>query len=311
MPPIQQGYWQPTPAKPGVVPLRPLLVGDLFSGAIATIRTRPAWMLGVTAIVVTVAVLVTHAATYPLLDDVAVPIDPSTSPSELARITYAGLAITVIGLLVTITSRVFLSGFIAQVVSTAVLGQRPGFRVLWQRVRPRLLPLLGLTLVFPAVAIPVFALVIALLLTVPALGVLAILGVAVVAVWLGIMFSLATPALVLEDIGVGRAFGRSRQLVRGSWWRVAGIFVLMMLIVFAVVLVFGLLFGLVGGFENMFGAPARDELALPMINAVIVSVLTEPFAAAVIVLLYTDQRIRRERLDIALAGAAAAPPPDR
>ncbi len=53
--------------------------------------------------------------------------------------------------------------------------------------------------------------------------VLGFLAAGVVAVWLMVRFSLASPALMLEKQGIKKAMGRSVKLVRGSWWRVFGI----------------------------------------------------------------------------------------
>ena len=49
------------------------------------------------------------------------------------------------------------------------------------------------------------------------------LGGAVLAIWLMIRFSLASPALMLEKQGILKSMSRSAKLVRGSWWRVFGI----------------------------------------------------------------------------------------
>lgn len=312
MPPTQpnyygypQGHWQPAVAKPGVIPLRPLTAGDILGGAIATIRTHPGQTLGVAAVVMVITSLVNAVATYPLLDEAAVLLDSFPSQSELMRYMGISLATTAISLVLTIMSRVFLSGFFTQVVSTAALGQRPGFRQHWLRLRPRLLPLLGLTLVYLAVALPAAAVVVGLILTVPALGVLTLLGFLVVALWLLVMFSFATSALVLENVGIGRAFGRSRELVRGSWWRVLGIILLASLITFGVAMVVTLVGGFATGSSNLLlSPPTTGDLVVWSIVGVVAGMLTEPFMAAVIVLLYTDQRIRRERLDVSLARAA-------
>ena len=50
-----------------------------------------------------------------------------------------------------------------------------------------------------------------------------------------VIWSFATHAVVIENRDVFNALGRSRELVRGNWWRVFGIGLVFMLIVFAVV----------------------------------------------------------------------------
>jgi hypothetical protein len=306
--------WGQSAAKPGVIPLRPLGVGEILDGAISTMRKRPKLMLGVAAVVVMLTQLIVLAVSYPLLDDVnrALLVDQTTPPEEVWSYLGASLAVLGIGFTLTIVSRVFLSGFITQVVGTAVLGQSPGFREIWDRVRPRLLPLLGLTLIYPAVIFGVVLVLFLLLAFVPVLGVLVLLACVVIGIWLLVMFSLATPALVLENVGVGRAFGRSRLLVRGSWWRIFGITLLAGLIGGVLALIISLPFEYLGdGFATVTSTeptpPTTKYLLFSTIGAIIASTITEPFVAAVTVLLYTDQRMRREGMDIELARAAGTP----
>lgn len=313
----QPQQWRPPVVKPGVIPLRPLGLGEILDGAISTMRAHPKLMLGVAAVVVTITQLIILAATYPLLDDLnrlSVPVETTTLPTtdELLELAGLSLAVSGIALVVTVVSRVFLVGFVTFVVGIAVLGHDATFSAVWARVRPRLLPLLGLTLVYPAVVFVTVFVVVLLTLAVPALGILAVLGVVVVGIWLWIMFSLATPVLVLESTGVGKAFGRSRHLVRGAWWRIFGITLLSSVIAFFLMLIVSLPFEYLGdGFATLTGdvTPLTTKyLLLTTIGAIIASTLTEPFVAAVTALLYTDQRMRREGLDIELARAAGDTP---
>lgn len=303
--------WQP-PLKPGVIPLRPLGLGDILGGAFATMRTRAALMLGVTAVVVVITQLLTFAGTFPLLVELSESVvpDPYTSPygatyvspGDVLRLAGLTMLVALIGLVLAMASRVFLAGFFTVVVGTAVLGQRPSFREVMRRVRPRLLPLFGLTLIYLLVLVAAGGVVGVFMAASPAFGVLVLLGMVVLAAWLGILFLLATPALVLEGVGVRRAFGRSRDLVHGAWWRIFGITLLTGLMVGFAAFVIALPFeAMGGGFAASVTPLTTNYLVLSTIGAVIASTVTEPFAAAVTALLYTDQRIRRERLDIELA----------
>lgn len=318
MPPPQGWHGQPyAAAKPGVIPLRPLGLGEILDGAISTMRAHPRLMLGVAAIVVTIAELVTLAVTYPLLDDInrTTRFDPTTPTSEVWDVLGKSLAVTGIGLLVVIVSRVFLSGFITLVVGKSVLGQPAIFGEVWTAVRPRLLPLLGLTLIYPAVFLVVAFLVVLMAIAAPPLAILVILALIPIGIWLLVLFSLATPALVLENATIRRAFGRSRLLVRGSWWRIFGITLLAGLIAGIIGLIITLPFQYLGdGFASVTSTeptpPTTKFLVFSTIGGIIASTITEPFVAAVTVLLYTDQRMRREGMDIELTRAAGlAPPP--
>jgi len=314
MPPVPAG--QRAGDQPGVIPLRPLSVGEILNGAVSTMRRNPGLMLGVAAIVVTITQLVGLAVSYQLLEDVSRAVDDggTVTASELGSLLGKTLAVAGIAMVLALVSRVFLAGFFTQVVATAVVGRRASFNEVWVRVRPRLLPLLGLTLVYPAVAIAAGLVLLLIGLAVPALAV--ILGIACffVGIWLLVLFSLATPALVLENVGVGTAFGRSRRLVDGSWWRIFGITLLGWLIAIVVTWVITLPFEAAGGGGfSMTAAPdtlTAGYLVLSTIGGIVASTIIEPFVAAITVLLYTDQRIRREGMATELA-AAAAPPQDR
>lgn len=313
MPPVQSAAHRYAALKPGVIPLRPLGLGEILDGAISTMRARPALMLGVAAIVVAVAQLLTLAATFPWLDDInrAATLDPYDVNAQSDALKLAGvtLLVTVIGLVFTLVSRVFLSGFVTLVVGTAVLGQKQTFGQVWKRVRPRMMPLLGLTLLYPLIIFGAVLVVAMFLVAVPPLGILVGLGMLVISVWLWVMFSLATPALVLENAGVQRAFGRSRQLVRGAWWRIFGISLLATFIATVLAFIIALPFEFLGdGFQTVTNTqptpPTTRYLLSTTIGAVLASTITEPFVAAVTVLLYTDRRMRTEGLDIELARAA-------
>lgn len=304
------------PARPGVIPLRPLGLGEILDGAISTMRVRPALMLGVAAVVVAVSELLILAATYPLLDDLnrAATFDEATPPAEVLDALGTVMAVLGISVLITLLLRVFLSGFLTSVVGNAVLGRPGTFADVWTQVRPRLLPLLGLTMIYPLVAAG--AAIVVFLLTVfsAPLGILALLGAIVVGIWLYVMFSLATPALVLEEAGVFRSFGRSRELVRGTWWRIFGILLLAGVITFLIAAIIMIPFNYFGdGFTTLTSTepvvPGVGYLLLTTIGSIIAGTVTEPFAAAVTVLLYTDQRMRKEGLDIELARAAGVEPP--
>jgi len=308
--------WRPAAAiKPGVIPLRPLGLGEILDGAISTMRAHPKLMLGVAAIVVTIAQLITLAVTFPWLDDVnrVVDMGPNADPDEALDVLGKDLAISLIGFVILLVSRVFLCGFITLVVGRAVLGQPLTAKDAWTRVRPRLWPLLGLTMIYPAIGFGAAVVLVFITVVVPPLWILLILGAIPIGIWLWIMFTLATPALVLENASVGRAFGRSRQLVRTAWWRIFGISLLAGVITTLLVVIISLPFEYFGdGFATVTSTDptplTTQYLLLTTIGAIIASTIAEPFAAAVTVLLYTDQRIRKEGLDIELARAAGVAP---
>jgi len=152
-------------------------------------------------------------------------------------------------------------------------------------------------------------------------GVVGGLTTVVLTIWIAIRLSLALPAIVLEGIGPVDALRRSWQLVRGSWWRIFGITLLAGIVVAFIGGILQLPFSIVGGLAGggggltaMFNAgsttaaaaPTALSVAIGAIGSIIAATCTRPISAGVTVLLYTDMRIRREGLDLALNQAAQA-----
>src|SRR5581483_4007169 len=92
---------------------------------------------------------------------------------------------------------------------------------------------------------------------------------------------------------VGEAFGRSSELVNGSWWRVFGIALVFILIVGIIVsVVVGILVGAL-----VVGSVAGVVIATAVAPA-IVGILVEPVQYIAMTLLYFDLRIRKEGFDL-------------
>ncbi|MBO0876300.1 MAG: hypothetical protein J2P19_23215, partial [Pseudonocardia sp.] len=128
-------------------------------------------------------------------------------------------------------------------------------------------------------------------------------------VYLGVAWSLAVPAYVLEDISMLASFGRSFHLVRRQWWRVFAILLLGKIIAGALGLVLGVPFSIIGQLVSGPANPGQavlPYLVITAIGAIIVGTVVTPFTAGITGLLYIDQRIRREGMDIELARVAEA-----
>jgi len=327
--------WQQAPpaAKPGVVPLRPLGVGELLDGAITTLRQNPAAMLGLSAVVAAVTQLAQVTALWVLYRDLAV-LDPATvtTGADVASLLSTGVRSLGVSLVLTWLATVLLTGILTVVVSRAVLGEHLSIGDAWALARPQLPRLIGLTLLVGLIVAAPFAVA-----SVPGLaaaaagadgGAVALLitgGVLMaipVAVWLYVRVVLSTPALMLESATdsagaahrstVTGAIRRSSRLVAGSWWRVFGIVVLATALAWVISQVVAvpaaLLSLLVGGFTET-GTMTLPGLVLTGLAGIVATTITAPFTAGVIVLLYVDRRMRREGLDIALARAAGVTPP--
>jgi hypothetical protein len=131
-------------------------------------------------------------------------------------------------------------------------------------------------------------------------GFLTLLGLVVVivgAIYLWVAFAVALPVLMTEGLRGRRALSRSRQLVKGRWWKT-----------FLLLVVAGLLASVIGGAVSAAVAAlsfvSRDDEALLFVVGAISgtagSLVTTPFKAAYTTVLYFDLRVRKEAFDLQL-----------
>lgn len=319
--------WAPPP-KPGVVPLRPLGLGDLLDGAVQTMRQNPRVMLGLSAAVMAVTAVVSTVFIFVGLPGMASTLDSADSElqaDQVASLIGGGVMTFLVPTVLQGLATIVLTGILIVAVSQAVLGRRPSVGEVWQRARPRLLALVGLSLLSGLILALVVAIPIvpgALLLAVRqdvggglALAAGIVLAIVLV-VLLYVRLAFAAPALLLEQLGVIASLRRSWRLVTRSWWRSFGILLLAAIIAAAINGLVQLPFSLIG---NIVGAVAGSNaeslgdvttgmqiaLVITNVGSVLASTVTAPFTAALTALLYIDLRIRREGLDVALARAAA------
>ncbi|MGH8825289.1 MAG: hypothetical protein ACRDVN_12530 [Jiangellaceae bacterium] len=329
--------WAPPPTvKPGVIPLRPLGVGEILDGAVTTIRRNPGPMLGLSAIVAVLTQLLGLGVGYVLLRGAPAieSLEPTASPGEVFEAVAGLLGASAIVVVVTWVATVVLTGILTVVVSRAVLGEKMKAGEAWQAARRRLPRLLLLTLVYSLIWLTPFLIVTAVAVALGAAGAdggvtaalagLLALAAVPLTVWLYVRYALSGPSLMLEStapgaggpsrpVGVGGALRRSAELVKGSWWRVFGILLLVLLIAVIISQVISVPFSL--PLFLVGDQPSDSEFLLTLVisalGGIVASTITAPFTAAATVLLYVDRRIRREGLDIDLARAAGVTIPGR
>lgn len=327
--PAWGGGWggPPPAAKPGVIPLRPLGVGEILDGAVSTMRTYWRSVLAIslavallteTGLVLLQGFVLNDALTNASLDS------ETATPGEVLRSLRDTMVGTGLLTVVSAAATIVATALLTTITSRAVLGKPVSTSEAWREARPRLLKLCGLLIllglivfgVLAAGALPGFLVLISSRSDAAgaALMALGILGAVVVAVWLSIRYYLAAPALMLERQGIRKSMSRSARLVRGSWWRVFGIQLLAGLIANIVSAIVTIPFAVIGAAAS--GDGMADFLAtngghvgwtfliIRSIGSVIGTTLTLPISAGVTALLYIDQRIRREALDLELARAA-------
>ena len=302
--------------KPGIIPLRPLSLSDIFNGAAAYIRTNVKATLGLTAIIVVSTQIITLiAAAGPLAAAgrlTTAPADELTGGDVTAWLLAAALA-GLVGWL----AGVLLSGMLTAVVGRAVFGSTIGPGETWAKIRGRLTALIGL------VALESVGLIILSGLVGLTIAAVAAAGSAAAAILIGLPLTLASMAsvvyfytvlsfapvlIVLERLPVIDAITRSFTLVRNSFWRILGIRVLTWVVVVLIAGAIAAPFNFVG---HLLVAPSGWSLVGATVGAVgsaIGRILTAPFSAGVVALLYTDRRIRAEAFDLVLQTGAAGGP---
>jgi hypothetical protein len=322
-PPPGPGYGQPPPGqwprfseaapKPGVIPLRPLGVGEMLDGAFASIRRNPKAILGLAALVMTISAVISATITRTLLNlgglNLPSPgqqLTPAQATHLVGRIVAVVLPAFGLTLLLTFIVQAILAGLLAPIIARGVSA--------WRATRPRLPSLLLATLLVLLAGLGPLLILglivgIAFLAGAPAAvyAVLALLGLAalVLTIWFSTMLSLVTPVVVLENESPGRALARSWRLVTRSFWRVFGI-----------TLLAGIIVAIAGGILQLpftfLGAVSGSGIVatvILVIGTIAAGTVTRPITAGVTVLLYVDMRMRKEGLDLALRTASGTGQP--
>ncbi len=301
---------------PGIIPLRPLSLSDIFNGAAAYIRTNVKATLGLTAIVVVSTQIITLVAALGPLAAASrlrtAPSDDLTGGDIAAWTTSAGLA-GLVGWL----AGILLSGMLTVVVGRAVFGSTIGPGETWAKIRGRLPALLGL------VALESLGLILLAGLVGLIIGAIGAAGNAAAAVVVGLplllvssatvvyfytMLSFAPVLIVLERLPVIDAITRSFALVRNSFWRVLGIQLLTWVVVLLVAGAVAAPFNFVGAVLVGSSGSSLIGATVGAVGSAIGRIITAPFSAGVVVLLYTDRRIRAEAFDLVLQTGAGRGP---
>ncbi|WP_327043963.1 glycerophosphoryl diester phosphodiesterase membrane domain-containing protein [Microbispora sp. NBC_01189] len=321
------GQRPPDAPRPGIIPLRPLTLGDIFDGTIKLIRSNPKATLGLSAIVAAVASIPGALGQAVGLGMFGTTLEGFGSGSygttTSSALPVVGVAAQYVGAIITyimtFLGTMILTGILTRVLGRAVFGGRITVGEAWRLARSRVLALLGLALlqalILMAPLLVLLALLVALGLGDATAGAFVTVSLVFVlayipyAAFFYTRFSLAAPAVVLEGRGVTDAMARSWRLVKGGSWRVFGILVLAAVLAGITSSVLGIPFTIGGSLIGMFGGGTVAATALTTVllaaGSVVASMITYPFQAGVAGLLYADRRMRAEAFDLVLQTAAA------
>lgn len=278
--------WPRPEEQPGLIPLRPLRIGELLSLSLKVVR-RHFLRLGSISLVLS---LITSAAVWGVvtatgslddyvsgawLDAALTSGKASLPPTGISLATLTEVLTGAFGLLV-------VAGAASVAVSREVLGRpvssqdwrdRLAGRRMWLLLGLALLAAAGMTIGLMILIVP---------------GVLLYLS------WF-----VAAPALVMERSTPVTALRRSALLTRGSWGRLSGLALLL------VVIEFGLSFLVLTVLDPVLSS-SSDAMTLLISDIVsaLLATVTLSWAGAASALAYVDLRMRSENLGPTLAAAA-------
>jgi hypothetical protein len=255
--------------------LRPLGVGEILDAGIKIYRNKFATMLKAVAVVIVPVQVVNILITLSLPDTTTTTAGTTASDGS----GWAGVAALLLIFVITVISSTLAEAACLKAVSDTYVGTDTDWRESLRFGFRRLGSLLWLTVLHGVLLL------------------LAFVACIVPGIWLYAAWSVAVPALLIEGTRGFKALSRSFNLVRGRWWPTAGILLLANLLAAAVAFGFGLL-------ALPFVFAGRDnDFVFDLANAIfggVASVLTIPFVAAVIAVIYFDLRVRKEGFDLQL-----------
>jgi hypothetical protein len=118
-------------------------------------------------------------------------------------------------------------------------------------------------------------------------------------IYLAIIWALAIPAAILEDIGFSECRDRSKALTEGARGRIFVIYLLVTVVTYAVILGIQGVVG-VAGFSAL-GKEAANSLTFNIVSEItgfIATTLVAPLGMIAFTIAYYDQRVRKEGFDI-------------
>ncbi|GGO75729.1 glycerophosphoryl diester phosphodiesterase membrane domain-containing protein [Nonomuraea cavernae] len=314
----------PPALRPGIIPLRPLGLGDILDGTIKLIRSNPKAVLGLSAVAALLGAVPVAVGQMFSFDSLRASLDPSTPVATYQM--YDGLVAQYGGLFVSMAISfvvvTLLTGVLTRILGRAVFGGTMTAGEAWQLTRGRVPALFGVVgLMAVIMLVPLLALggIIAALIVSGAAessgGQAALVAITLVglvlylgyALFFKARFAFAAPAVVLEGRGPIDAMRRSWHLVTGDFWRVLGILLLTSVMVFFLAGILEIPFSIIGSLFGLLGESSGATIAAAVLIAVggtLGAMLTYPFEAGVAGLLYADRRMRSEAFDLVLQTAA-------
>ncbi|MDI2099448.1 hypothetical protein [Ruicaihuangia caeni] len=317
--------WTPPP-KPGLIPLRPLSLGDVLGASFQVLRRNPKPTFGVSllwqAIVIVLTVVLMGGVTALVVWRTSM-----ASGADADAVAAGGVAAILVSaavpLLLSVVAAGLMQGIIALEVARGAVGEKLRFRGLWRSARGRLGALVGWTLLVTLAVLIAIGIVVAAVVGLGfavggavgiaiavVLSIFAVLGALAIGAWLGTKLALVPSALMIERLPLREAVARSWTLVSGHFWRSFGILLLVAVILNVasqiVTTPMSLLLGMVTPLfsldDNETSAVVTGLVVYLLLIAVslVVAAVALVVQAATASLIYIDLRMRKEGLDLEL-----------
>ena len=308
-----------------------MTLGSILGAAFQTLRRNPSATLA-PALILTVAVAVIQTVAsagflssyFGVLGDLSTAGDSTSVDLSGAYSGLVGVVLTSLltGMLTLVVTAI-VEAIVTVQVASSVLGARLRLRGLWRRLRGRRGAVIGwAALTGAAVVITVGIAVLGLVgigLTGSVGAVIAVLlglvlaaGLFVVFVWLWVKLGFVPAAIVLERASIRISMKHSWRLTNGAFWRIFGIRLLVVVIIAVATSIItfpiSLLIQLGGFVLQPNGSPESAVTGTLLVGTIVTQGVTAIISAVGLVittattaLLYLDQRMRQEGLDLDLA----------
>lgn len=317
----------PSPVQPGIVPLRPLGVGDLFSGTFEALSKNPFVLFILPGIVTIVAGIITLVTIYFALPDFTslVDLDAPISTDDLSTIGMTmALRTTPFVLILLGLAGLFPAIVVPHGTADAIIGKKLSAKDAFNRFKSRLLAMIGLSIVWAflfaliaSVTFGIFLLVglgvadyvtyrsqtqtMAVFLLFGSVGAITTF---LVCVFFQVRFAFAQTVCAVENLSPFKALKRSWTLTQGVAFKTLGRTILIAMVMGAVGGVFSGVLSTFTAFNistefNSFTISADPQMyltAIPLaaVASTIVQMLVMPLSQVYIALMYVDERIRKE-----------------
>jgi hypothetical protein len=278
--------------------LRPMGIGDILDETFRLYRENFTLFLAIVAIIEVPAQIIN------LLLTLSIPIPATVTTggalttaqmNDFANATAARTGLTSLTTLVTAFATAIMTAALAVAISnryldrTATVGE--SYRATLNRLGPLLVAIVwtGFRLILLAIACVV------------------IIGIPFL-IYFAVAWSLLSQVVMLENASGGGASARSRELIRGYWWKTLGLNIVVLLLVGILSSIPAIIAG------AAFGAGAGStsgRILIIGIVGLIIGVLVRPIQIIATTLLFYDLKIRKEAFDLeAMVQQAAPPAPD-